>query len=96
MSAAGKLTYEEAYDKKLPFYMWETIQRFNSGGETIGCDVRAIRVVRVGVDHSVGASLPSISFVDHFGLLCRGDIQWYHDTKEDAEAEAQEIMKEIQ
>lgn len=83
MRTPGKLTYEEASKLELPFYMWEIRNRFVDG-LLVGHLVEPIQVIRVGIDESVGAEVPSISFISN-GQKCRGSIGDYFATIETAE-----------
>lgn len=82
MNIPGKLTYEEASKMQLPFLMFEVVTYIDDSGVNRQ-GICPILVTRVGVDKSVGATLPSISFISG-KQHCRGSLEDYFTTKEAA------------
>lgn len=81
-------TWEDVKDIEVPFQMWEVVT--NSNGDAW---IKPISVVRCGVDHTVGATAPSISAIDSKGETFRGSIRDYYLTALQAENEVRRITK---
>lgn len=81
-------TWEDVKDIEVPFQMWEVVT--NSDGDAW---IEPISVVRCGVDHTVGATAPSISAIDSKGETFRGSIRDYYLTALQAENEVRRITK---
>ena len=80
--------YEDVKGLPIPFYLREVVRTYNDE-VCVAAIVKDIKVIRCGVDASVGASAPSISFVDSDGVTCRGSIDMFFLSNAEAELEAQ-------
>lgn len=84
-------TYEDVAGIKTPFYLREVAATYHN--ETcVAAVVKDIKVIRCGVDLSIGASAPSISFVASDGVICRGSVEMFFLSNEEAEMEAQRYL----
>jgi len=79
------MTDAEAGKMRVPFYLWGTVSNKNKDGNW-STTVEKIEVVRYGVDASVGATIPSVSFIDSDGVLCRGSVGMFFKTEADAKS----------
>ena len=84
-------TYGDVVGIKTPFYLREVVATYNSE-KCVAAVVKDIKVIRCGGDSSVGASAPSISFVTSDGVTCRGSIEMFFLSTEEAELEAQRYL----
>jgi hypothetical protein len=78
-------TNEDLAKKQVPFTLYG-IKRVVD--VVVDWSVEEITVTRFGVDHSVGATAPSISFTDETGRKCRGSAKMFYLTREDAQRAA--------
>lgn len=69
-----------------PFKLYGTTC-INSSGE-LRWRVEEVTITRVGIDETVGATAPSISFTDDRGVMCRGSASMFYLTREAAQADA--------
>lgn len=79
------MTDAEAENLSVPFYLWGTVSNKDKNGNWT-TTVEKIKVVRYGLDTSIGATNPSISFIDSSGVLCRGSVGMFFKTEADAES----------
>lgn len=72
----------------VPFVLWETTGTYREDA-CVKAEVSPITVTRYGVNHAVGASAPSISFIASNGRSALGSVEMFFLTKEEAELDAQ-------
>jgi hypothetical protein len=80
-------TWNEVKDLPIPFKLYEVTDVYNNN-KFIKCVVSDITVTRCGIDESVAATAPSVTFTDAHNRQARGSIQNYFLTEKDAIAEA--------
>lgn len=83
--------YEDVKGFLIPFYLREVVRTYHDE-VCVAAIVKDIKVIRCGVDASVGASVPSISFVASDGVTCRGPIDMFFLSNAEAELEAQRSL----
>jgi hypothetical protein len=71
----------------MPCQLWEVV--CTTSGDKESWSVEPIKVIRFGVDRSVGAISPSISFIDRDGIEARGSVVMFFLSREEAELAAQ-------
>lgn len=81
------MTDAEAEKMRVPFYLWGTVSNKDKNGNWF-TTTEKIEVVRYGVDTSVGATSPSISFIGSDGILCRGSVNMFFKTEAEAKSAA--------
>ncbi|STQ90030.1 hypothetical protein [Iodobacter fluviatilis] len=77
--------------KELPITLYDVEQCF-VGEKFIKAEVRPITVIRYGVDHLVGAAIPSISFIDSDGASCRGSVNMFYLNEAGADNEVARLL----
>jgi hypothetical protein len=78
---------ENVEDLKVPFTLYEVQVRYQ-GEKCIGAEVKEIEVIRYGISYPLGATAPSISFIDSCGRDGRSTVDCFYLSREEAEIEA--------
>ena len=84
-------TYADVEGLYVPFYLRDVVCAYRDN-TCVSAVVKDIKVTRCGVDKGVGATAPSISFVDSDGRIARGSIGMFFVDSKEAELEAQRRM----
>lgn len=84
-------THDDVKGVPTPFSLHEVVCTY-AGGVCTSAVVKPIQVTRCGVDADVGATAPSITFVDSDGRQGRGSIEMFFLKPQEAELAAQASM----
>lgn len=77
--------------KVLPVTLYDVVQTF-VGDKLTKIEVQPITVTRFGVDLLAGATAPSITFIAHDGITCRGSVDMFYFDESEAQKEAASLM----
>ena len=80
-------SYEKVHGLRIPFQLWDVVCTYRND-VLVSATPMPIRVDRCGVDHSVGASAPSITFSSGRDRNARGSVDMFYMTEGDAETVA--------
>jgi len=84
--------YADVAKMKVPFYLREVVCTYQND-VCVRAEVKDIKVTRCGIDATVGATSPSISFTGSDGRLARGSVDMFFISTEEAELEALSYLK---
>ena len=92
LSEPKNATNESVKGLRIPFQLWDVCCTYYKD-ELIKATPSPIVVNRFGVDHSVGAITPSISFSDARDKNARGSVDMFYMSQEDAQQAAEAMLK---
>ncbi len=70
-----------------PFTLFDVEYKYRND-EMVDAKIVPIKIVRYGINHEVGATAPSVTFIDQQGRKCLGSVDMFYTTREEAEREA--------
>ncbi len=88
-----RATYADVEGWQTPFTLKEVQCVYNGRDEIERIAVKDVTVTRCGIDHAVGATAPSISFVGSDGRKARGSVDMFFLSEEEAALEVQAMLK---
>ena len=92
LSEPKNATNESVKGLRIPFQLWDVRCTYYKD-ELIKATPSPIVVNRFGVDHSVGAITPSISFSDDRDKNARGSVDMFYMSQDDAQQAAEAMLK---
>ena len=92
LSEPKNATNESVKGLRIPFQLWDVRCTYYKD-ELIKAIPSPIVVNRFGVDHSVGAVTPSISFSDDRDKNARGSVDMFYMSQDDAQQAAEAMLK---
>jgi len=92
LSEPKNATNESVKGLRIPFQLWDVCCTYYKD-ELIKATPSPIVVNRFGVDHSVGAITPSISFSDDRDKNARGSVDMFYMSQDDAQQAAEAMLK---
>jgi hypothetical protein len=74
----------------LPTTLWDTVNE--SDEDQLRVSVRPVKVIRYGNDGANGASLPTVTYIDHEGRHLRSHVTEFYATERDAQIARAQIL----
>lgn len=85
-------SYEKVHGLRIPFQLWDVVCTYRND-VLVSATPMPIRVDRCGVDHSVGATAPSITFSGGADRNARGSVDMFYMSEDDAETAAALMLR---
>lgn len=85
-------SYEKVRGLRIPFQLWDVVCTYRND-VLVSAAPMPIRVDRCGIDHTVGATAPSITFSGGIDRNARGSVDMFYMTEDDARTAAVLMLK---